>query len=36
VILRSSTAVVDGDEIETQFADGRLRSTATARTEEAF
>ena len=36
VILRSSMAVVDGDEIETQFADGRLRSTATARTEEAF
>ena len=36
VILRSSMAVVDGDEIETQFADGRLRSTATAPTEEAF
>lgn len=32
-ILRSSTATAAGDLIETQFADGRLRSTAIARKE---
>jgi exodeoxyribonuclease VII large subunit len=33
-ILRSSSAVTAGEAIETQFADGRLRSTVTGRTEE--
>ena len=34
VILRSSVGVAVGADLETQFADGRLRSTAAVRTEE--
>jgi exodeoxyribonuclease VII large subunit len=33
-IVRSAAAVAAGDALETQFADGRLRSTALGRTEE--
>ena len=33
-ILRSSTAVSAGEALETQFADGRVRSTVTGRSEE--